>query len=369
MKTTHVLMTAVIFAASFLSNSASAKIWRVNNNSNYNGTTLWGDNFGGTSNYPVFDQLQNANNSNFVTSGDTLYIEGSNANYDGVNLNKRLVIIGPGYFLTENPKVSNDMLQASVYNINFYEGSEGSQLIGVYVYSGYGIDIGVSNVVIKRCKIDYDVYVSENITDISILQNFFTNANNNTASAVGVSAYGFPANFVFNNNISKRTLILVRGSSVYTATECKNNVFDCPAINGSPSIQLNVGSFQNNILKTSTATVSINGGSNQNVSYNISASATGQFGTGNNNKVVTNMSSLFVSSGTSDGQYKLKPNSPGSDNGSDGTDRGAFGGAAVINRYTLSGLAPIPVIYALNTSAVATQQSGLSVTISARTIK
>ncbi|MEP6844563.1 MAG: hypothetical protein ABI861_01100, partial [Panacibacter sp.] len=51
-----------------------------------------------------------------------------------------------------------------------------------------------------------------------------------------------------------------------------------------------------------------------------------------------------------------------------GTERGVFGGAATINRYTLSGLAAIPVIYQVSTSGVATP-TGLPVTIKARTIK
>ena len=81
------------------------------------------------------------------------------------------------------------------------------------------------------------------------------------------------------------------------------------------------------------------------------------------------MTNLFVQTGTDDGKYQLKANSAGSNNGSDGTDRGAFGGAVASNRYTLSGLAAIPVVYNLTTSGVATSASGLSVTISARTIK
>jgi hypothetical protein len=298
-----------------------------------------------------------------------LYVEGSTIAYDNVTFTKKLVIIGPGYFLTENPKVSNDVLSANVGEVVFNTGSQGSQLLGVTIISVYGIDINVSNILIKRCKIDYSVTVTYNISDISIVQNYFTNINNNNTSAVAVSPYGFPTNFVFNNNISKRTLLLAYSTTTYTAQECNHNVFDCPAISGKPSIQLNTGSFKNNILKTPTATVNINGGSNQNISYNISASSTGQFGTANNNKVVTDMSTLFVASGTSDGKYKLKTNSPGSHNASDGTDRGVFGGTSSTDRYTLSGLAPIPVIYALTTSGDATTANGLSVTISAKTVK
>jgi hypothetical protein len=369
MRTSKLFLLFTVFAVSFVQ-QANAKIWRVNNNSNYNGTSLWGDNFGGTASYPVFKQLSDANASNLVsaTKGDTIYVEGSTIDYSGVAITKKLVIIGPGYFLNENPLTSNDILEARLDNISFNTGAEGSKLMGIYVYGFYGITINVSNVLIKRCKIDKSITLANSISDISVLQNYFSNLDNNNTSAIIPNFYGFPTDFIFNNNICKKTLLLVSNNIVRSALECKNNVFDCPAITGNPSIRMNVSSFQNNILKTAAATVDINGGTNLNVSYNISASATGQFGTTNNNIVVTNITGLFVASGTSDGKYKLKANSKGSNNGSDGTDRGVFGGAAS-NRYTLSGLAPIPVIYAISTTGVTAPSTDLSVTISAKTIK
>ena len=87
----------------------------------------------------------------------------------------------------------------------------------------------------------------------------------------------------------------------------------------------------------------------------------------NNNIVITDISTLFVdpSTNTTDGHYQLKP---GSAAGADGTDRGAFGGLAVTNHYTLSGLAPIPVIYNISTSGVG-GSGGLNVSVKARSIK
>ncbi len=86
----------------------------------------------------------------------------------------------------------------------------------------------------------------------------------------------------------------------------------------------------------------------------------------NNNIVVAAINTLFVTSSSPDGSYQLKL-ALCSQQGSDGTDRGAFGGVAVSDRYTLSGLAAIPVIYSISTpGATATN---LPVTIQARTIK
>ena len=370
MKKTHLLFIGLAVIISLFSQNAQAKIWRVNNTSNYNGTTLWGDNLGGTSNNPVFAQITDANTSNLVSvnSTDTLHVEGTNIVYDGVDFRKKVIVIGTGYFLNENPNVSNTVSEADVAYVFFDAGSEGSQLIGVHVGSNNGIRINVSNILIKRCRIDYNIRVSYNISDIFVLQNYFSNIPNTTSSAISVNNNGFPTNFIFDNNICKKTLWFAWSATiVWNAEECNNNVFDCPAISGSPSILMNTTSFKNNILKTSAATVNINSNVvSSDVSYNTSASATNQFGTTNNNIVVTDMSTLFVdpSTNTDDGRYQLKP---GSAAGADGADRGAFGGAAFDNRYTLSGLAPIPVIYDIATSGATS--TNLPVTISARTIK
>ncbi|MBO0934419.1 hypothetical protein [Fibrella aquatilis] len=341
------LLTALV--GTFATQQAEAKIWRVNNRG-----------FSAT-----FTTLQAANNSNLVVPGDTIHLEGSPDLYAGAVLNKRLIVIGPGYFLDENPATSTTVLAAIIAGFDLNKGSEGSQLIGLHVgKNSAGISINTSNILIKRCRIDYEIGVTYGISDIRIVQNFF--AGSNTSSLLQANSASFPANVIFNNNICQKTLILQDG---YTMLECRNNVFDCPAIAGKPSIKMNVGSFQNNILKNPNANVSINGGSNLNVSYNIGGSPN-QFGTANNNIVVTDFTTLFVdpATNTTDGDYQLKPNSPGSNNGSDGADRGAFGGLSVTSRYTLSGVAPIPVIYEISSSGVA-GPNGMNVSIKARTIK
>jgi len=370
MKKTLLFIGLAIIVSLFTQN-AQAKIWRVNNTSNYKaGTTLYGDNLGGTSINPVFAQLSDANNSNLVDVNgiDTLHVEGTNIQYNGVAFTMKVIVIGTGYFLNENPNVSNTVSEASVSDVSFSSNSEGSQLIGVHVFSGFGITINVSNILIKRCRIDYSIAVNSNISDVFVLQNYFTNTANSNASAITCNGFGFATNFIFDNNICKKTLLLsTSATNIYNAEECNNNVFDCPAISGGPSIQMNTTSFKNNILKTSAATVNINGNVvSDDVSFNTSASATNQFGTTNHNIVITDMSTLFVdpSTNTTDGRYQLKP---GSAAGADSTDRGAFGGLAVSNHYMLSGLAAIPVIYNIATSGVGT--SGINVSIKARTIK
>src|ERR1700759_3437789 len=128
MKKHHVLLLAVFFTV-FNVQFATAKIWRVNNKSNFNGTSLYGDNFGGTSTYPVFKEINDAVNWANVSDNDTLYVEGSTSVYAAANISKKLVVIGPGYFLPENPKTSNDLLDAQIGQIAI--NASGSQIIGM----------------------------------------------------------------------------------------------------------------------------------------------------------------------------------------------------------------------------------------------
>lgn len=361
MKTRFLCLFSVIAFLAF--QKANARIWRVNNVSNFNGTTLFGDNLGGTATNPVFDEINSTMTWTPVKDGDTLHVEGSGRNYESVTVTKKLVIIGPGFFLTENAKSSANAFSAKIGSINFNTGSDGSQLIGLNVIEEYpfNITIKVSNVVVKRCRIENTLHLGSGISNINILQNFFSNTSKGNALELDYP-FVYPTDIVFNNNVCQKTLLWDG-----TLLQCNNNVFDGPP--NELNLQFTTGEFKNNILKPLNATVNINNGTNQNVEYNIGSSES-QFGTNSGNIVVIDISTLFVSSTaqSTDGQYQLKANSSGSNNGSDGTDRGAFGGTAATNRYTLSGLAPIPVIYGIVTSAVATP-AGLQVTINARTIK
>jgi hypothetical protein len=361
MKKEKLLIALAAVAALFVEN-VDAKTWRVNNKSNYNGTSLFGDNLGGTASYPVFKEVNNAVTWGATVNGDTTHLEGSTTIYAQAVITKRLVIIGPGYFLTENPKTSNNVLDAKIAQVLFNAGSSGSQLIGVNNVSagntGDRIYMNVNDILVKRCRIENDIEIASSINGAMIIQNFFPNVQEaNAIRTTGNSFYVYPSDVVFNNNIVQKTLIWAG-----PILQCNNNVFDGPA--NLLNLQFSTSEFKNNILKPVNATVSINGGSNLNVTYNTGTAAN-QFGTANNNVVVADMTTLFVTAGTSDSKYQLKA---GSAPGSDGSDRGAFGGAVASSSYTLSGLAAIPVIYTITTSGVA-GASGLPVTIQARTIK
>src|SRR5690606_11236363 len=60
----------------------------------------------------IFSTLEEAHN--FANPGDTLMVEGSPLEYENVTFTKRLVVIGTGYFLSENPQTNANILSSVV---------------------------------------------------------------------------------------------------------------------------------------------------------------------------------------------------------------------------------------------------------------
>jgi hypothetical protein len=375
MKKSILLFVATTIIAIIITQSSFAKIWRINNHSNYDGSTLWGDNFGGTAAYPVFAQINQAVAFGIVNNGDTLHVEGSTVTYAGATITKRFVIIGTGYFLSDNPNVSNNVLETNIAFVTFNAGSENSQLIGVsLVNAGNTADrdvyVNVNGITVKRCRIEGQIQIGYPLSDIYVLQNFFTNTEVNTAlRPYPNTAFTPPTDLIFNNNICQKTFTwgspLANPTTMWPILQCNNNVFDGPDNLANPNLAFSTSEFKNNILMPTNATVNI-AATAGNVSYNIGTLST-QFGTADNNLVVAGITTIFVTSASPDAAYQIADGTAADNSGSDGTDRGAFGGTAVISRYTLSGLAAIPVIYEI-TSPGATSTT-LPVTIKARTIK
>jgi hypothetical protein len=368
-------LAATTLMLCFLQNT-QAKIWRINNKSNYDGATLWGDNLGGTAAYPVFTEVNQAVAFGIVNNGDTLHIEGSTAIYQPTTITKRLVLIGAGYFLTQNPNTSASTLDSRIEQIIFNTGSSGSYAIGLNVVNnGNGADgavyVNVNSITIKRCRIERYVWFGTLLQNVTIIENFFANTiATNCLSTNGNGAFVPPTDIIFNNNICQKVLTwgtpLANPTIFWPILQCRNNVFDGPDNLATPNLAFSSSEFSNNILMPTNAVVNIQASSGV-IRNNIGTIST-QFGTTNNNLVVPAITSLFIASISPDGAYQIQSGSQASNNGTDGTDRGAFGGAAVTSRYTLSGLAPVPVIYEITTIGVA-DATGLPVTIKARTIK
>jgi hypothetical protein len=297
-----------------------------------------------------YTNLQDANDN--ASDGDTIYVEGSETEYSGADISHSLTIIGPGYFLNENPKTQANGLEAKFNgNINFNTGSAGSCIIGCNLgFHGY-IFINVNDVKVIRCFVN-GIYPSHNgtINNIVILQNYIAKEIKAASSLATIT------NSIISNNIING---FVHFSSTSGPLQIANNVFSADP---NYSIDCYNSTIQNNIICNKRAdAILLNSGNT--INNNILA----YDGTNaNGNQYNTDMSNVFTayndfSTGIStDGRWQLKAGSPAIGAGTGNVDCGVFGG---VSPYVLSGLPDLPHIYEAIIPATANSGDGLSVTI------
>lgn len=116
-----------------------------------------------------------------AVNGDTIMVDGSpNVYSEGtgttslLTIDKRLVLMGPGYLLTQNGVQSNGDLTAEINkSIKISEGGAGTIIQGVNL-TGPQIEIQVPNVVVTRCKIDCNVWATSSATNFVLHQNLIS---------------------------------------------------------------------------------------------------------------------------------------------------------------------------------------------------
>ena len=283
-----------------------------------------------------------------ASTGDTIMVEGSQTAYsEYVDITKRLVIFGPGYYLSENaPKQANSLEATFPNSIRFQLGSQGSTIAGLAI--GY-LYINTDNIRVTRCRVYGNLYLGSgrNISNPIITQNWLSDISD--SYAVG--------NATLSNNIIVNSINLNTSGTYFSQfSTVSNNIFQ------GQTIQMRTSVFQNNILTYNggapTATI-VSGTIRNNLA------AAGQLGTANGNKDYDPAANnLFVgltgSNNSPDGQYRLKADSPFIDDGVGGAQPGVFGGMLP---YVVSGMPPIPAIYEMSTSGNGSAQSGLPITI------
>ncbi len=323
----------------FIFTGAGATILRVNN-------TLATDK---TKN--IFASLQEAHDAAAGTGTDTLLVEGSTTEYALLNCTKKLVIIGPGYFLLQNGGQAN-ALSATVQSINFKAGSEGSTIIGLTfstLNSSYAPYVYVNGIAILRCSMTNGIGIFGNITSLVILQNYMPGGIGLANSAISFSGVILKNNLI--GSISISTTVSV--PRIFATVE--HNIF-------TSGVTLSTNTFQSNIITYQFAGVNI---TSNIIQYNLDATNKTVSISSTNQLVQSNQ--LFIgltaANNSPDGQYQFVTNSAYNKAGLNGEQPGIFGGS---EPYVLSGIPPIPTIYQLQSDAVANKQDGLNVTIKAR---
>lgn len=314
-----------LFAALFLHNSIQARTWRLNNQSGISAD---------------FTTLSAAFSSSNVMAGDTLYVEGSAINYNFATLTKRLVVIGPGYYLSEagsNPGLQFNGQSAKV-SIAIDSLASGTELYGLQ--GSVFLNSNADNVKIIRCQVNFNqnnTFPNSKASDIEFRQCF-----------INISFTPTMENVRITNCIIQNLLL----SSVINGL-IRNNTFPgpCSVINSYVS---------NNIFLSSVTLTNCSVKNNVSTGNNLPA--------GNNNKLGIPIANLIVNTGSNDGKYVLTDNSPAKTAGEtingETPDAGAFGTG---DPYRLSGIPPIPTIYALQApSSVPATATVMTVTISTR---
>ena len=294
-------------------------------------------------------------------AGDTIYVEGSAIAYAGFTLNKPLTLIGPGYFLIDNPMTQANPNPATVGVTSFAPGAEGSLIMGMYFYhsaydGGHLISFTTGDIVLKRNRLqrnawssyhgytNHTINIADNLSNISILQNYIERTADGNGTAISIG------NNCFALNISNNYVYCQSGNTFSMSSTAIANVF-YNVINGGMTLQNS--NVHNNIMIAGGV-----GATNCIVTNNIGHST--QFPLPNNKQMV-DMNTVFDLENTSrDAKYTLldNPSNPAIAYGVVGDDCGMFGGTTP---YRLSGIPPVPAIYFFFGSPTGSNTGGLPV--------
>lgn len=170
----------------------------------------------------------------------------------------------------------------------------------------------------------YLIIVDGGVTGLTITNNYIENIT-------GMTQYSYSS---IHSSVSSSSLLV------------KNNVL-------LGAVTLKNSTFHNNILRNGTFT-------RTNTSYYNNIGNSTQFGTSNGNQSSVDINTVFVATGSSDGQWQLATDSPAIGAATDGGDVGMFGGN---DSYVLSGLPSIPAIHYFDSSVSGSVASGLQVNI------
>ncbi len=302
------------FGLLIVSYSSFAKIWRVNNSAGISAN---------------FTQINAAIASALVSNGDTIYVEASSAPYDNVSdISKTLVIIGPGYFLSNwASPVQYNLSPAKVSYISATSANN-VRIMGLTI--DY-LTVTGSNFSVSRCNIGTLYFWTTVVNNINITQNWITQVYNyygyaatNVRIANNIFLYGFSMGAADNGLMEY---------NVFNTYGGQNLAFAGSAFN-----------FEKNIISGTSG--SISNYSNVLFKYNLCGFSGLPYTTnGNQNNIGMANNAVFVNNNytaNNDQYFMLSTGSPAKTAGPSNTAIGAYAGTAP---YIPSGIPPIPTIY------------------------
>ena len=356
------ILLTVCFIA-LLSISASAKIWRVNNNTAINAD---------------YSDLQLALTN--TPAGDTLYVEGSQKPYKPADSNlifciyKKLTIVGPGNNLVGIEGSTYDKFCAELDYLCIAEGADGTKIEGMKI--NQLLYIGANNITISRnyingiqcCTKKYDsgngpIFIVS-VSDIKICKNLISYLIiSNKAYQVNYDQGSVASKCIISNNIVRDYITGYGHGTIITNNTVLSTarwIWEWGWSDTNDAICVTNSIVQNNIIVSSVFIGSTTYATN--TSPNVFHSANNTI---SNNVVINN--TTFTGTGSFDAQYLLSPHgSNASKAGVNGVDCGAFGGS---DPYVLGGMPAIPHVYSISAPASGTATSGIAVTIKVKSQK
>jgi hypothetical protein len=269
-----------------------------------------------------------------ANAGDTLYVYGSVTSYGSASIGKKLTIIGPGYFLDQNPETQAVELSAKISYFSIL--SSGNQTILTGLEIGY-IGNNADDITIKRNYVNNTSTYNDAITLFSGVQNIYIHQNyiyNQSSSVKTIEINSNVQNVVIFNNYIEHSWSTSYAIDMYSTASAiiYNNV-----IKG--YVKLYYTDFYNNILRIGnfypyTGTTYYN-----NIGNSEQFEPCGESG----NQCNISMSAVFENTGSTDGKWMLATGSQAIGAGVTSEDCGMYGGTMP---YKLSGIpSELPVIY------------------------
>lgn len=325
-------------------------------------STLTVDNNSGST--AAYQTLQSAFDA--AANGDVIHLIPSTTSYGNLvyngATNKTVKIYGNGYFLGLNPspQTQANILTSKVTDITVSSNMSGFFISGVEIIGKTTVN-GVNNATFVRNKLSISSGTAVKFT--GVVSNIIFSQNYVVYGVGGNGATSFDfltatcQMILFTNNVILATSIgnPIKVPSVgVTDFTFSNNVFI------SMSCQFGGANVQNNIFHTYTTyggtVMTVTGGTN--IYNNICIGTNFLNTTANNNILVTSGSSIFANwlitqtSATltsTDNIWSIIDGSVADNSGTDGTDRGIFGGAMP---YVLSGIPAIPSFYSIGLPSI-----------------
>lgn len=293
-------LTAVLVALLFSmgGSTANATAWRVNHD---------------TTTGAHFASITAAMSSEDVAEGDTLYLDPACLLESAATVNKRVTIIGCGYFRSTSPHPF--ARHTGTLTIK----AAGTKLEGLWCGA---ISLQAANITVERCYVTGTMQSNNKAhTGIVIRQCYISTGDSYAVRGGSTSTY--LTNAIIENNIILSNYICV---SYIDNTTVRNNYIRTKS-DYCVRYGVNAVIYNNVLLNNSEPKQILNVGSTCRSYNNIYSSATTDVESHNYGLGSAEAAAVFAMNGNNDEQYsELKDNSPAKGWGVDGADCGPSGG-------------------------------------------